>query len=160
MNGRRSCQVLAALGLCAAAACAHKIPEPAGAGAEPHITWAIGAGTSSGDELHVCQSSSRSNCEMSRSTSGAPVRSSIHLHMHAGSSGAFFEGEMRATFLTGAPSAGTKVNNTVLATREANANLSGVVVDKPGTYEFTFSIVARGVGGDRKIEDRVEVAIR
>lgn len=108
----------------------------------------------------MCQSSSRSTCELGTSTSSGLVRSAIHLHLHAGDAGSVFVGEMRATFLAGPAGASTKVNNVVLSKREASAGLSGVVVDRPGTYEFRYSIVATGVGGARTIEDRVEVIIR
>jgi hypothetical protein len=143
-----------------ASACAHKLPEPAGSQAEPHVSWAIGVGASDGDEVHVCQSSPRSVCELEASTASQPIRSSIHLHLHAGDSGAMFVGEMRATFLAGTAGASTKINNVVLTKREASAGLTGVVVDRPGRYEFSYSVVASGVGGARTIEDRVEVIIR
>lgn len=140
--------------------CAHKLPEPAGSQAEPHVSWAIGAGTSSGDELHVCQSSPRSVCELGASRPGRPVRSSIHLHLHAGDAGAVFDGEMRATFLADPAGGSAKIHNVVLAKREASTGLTGIIVDKPGTYEFSYTVVARGVGIDKTFEDRVGVFIR
>lgn len=140
--------------------CAHKLPEPAGSQPGPHVTWAIGAGSGSGDELHVCQSSPRSTCELGASSAGLPVRSSIHFHMHSGHNGAIFDGEMRATFLSAAGTQATKVHSVVMAKREASAGLTGVVVDKPGTYEFSYTVVARGVDVDQKFQDRIEVVIR
>ena len=146
--------------LVAVASCAHQLPEPAGSQAEPHVSWAIGVGNSNGDEVHVCQASPRSVCELEASTAGRSVRSSIHLHLHAGDAGAMFVGEMRATFLAGTAGASTKINSVVLTKREASAGLTGVVVERPGGYEFSYSVVASGVGGARTIEDRVEVIIR
>lgn len=143
-----------------ASGCTHKLPEPAASQTEPHVSWAIGAGASNGDELHVCQSSPRSVCELGASTAGRPVRSSIHLHLHAGETGSMFVGEMRATFLEGPSGATTKINNVVLAKREASAGLTGIVVDEPGIYEFRFNLTARGVGGVRAIEDRIQVLVR
>lgn len=143
-----------------ASGCAHKLPEPSASQPRPHVSWAIGAGTNSGDELHVCQSSVRSTCELGASSARLPVRSSIHLHLHSGETGAIFDGEMRATFLAAAGGQTTKVQTTLFAKREASAGLSGIVVDKPGTYEFSYAVVARGVGVNKKFEDRVEVLIR
>ena len=152
--------VAAALLGTAQSGCAHKLPEPSGSEAGPHVTWAIGAGINSGDELHVCQSTLRSTCELGASSAHLPVRTSIHLHLHSGDNGAIFDGEMRATFLSAAGSQSGKVQHTLFAKREASAGLTGTVVDKPGTYEFSYAVVARGVGVDKKFEDRVEVIIR
>ena len=148
----------------AVASCAHKLPEPvagpSGSQGLPHVSWAIGVGNSDGDEVHACQSAPRSVCELKASIAGRPVRSSIHLHLHAGDAGARFVGEMRATFLAGTAGAATKINNVVLTKREASAGLTGVVVDRPGSYEFSYRVVASGVGGARTIEDRIEVIVR
>lgn len=152
--------VFIALILAIASGCAHKLPEPSDPEAGPHVTWAIGAGVSSGDELHVCQSAPRTTCELGASSARLPVRTSIHLHLHSGDNGAIFDGEMRATFLSGVGDQTTKVQTTLFAKREASAGLTGIVVDKPGAYEFSYSVAARGVGVDKKFEDRVEVIIR
>lgn len=152
--------IAAALAGAVVSACGHTLPEPVGSQAGPHIEWAIGAGTSTGDELHVCQSSPRYACELGASSARQLVRSSIHLHVHSGDTGAIFDGEMRATFLSAAGRQAAKVQHTLFATREASSGLTGIVVDKPGTYEFSYSITARGVGVDKKFEERVVVVIR
>jgi hypothetical protein len=151
---------LAAALVMAACGGAHKLPEPTASQTEPHVEWAIGAVTSNPDELHVCQSSLRSTCELGASSSRLLVRSAIHLHMHSGDTGAIFSGEMRATFLSAAGGQTTRVQHTLFPRREASSGLTGIVVDKPGTYEFSYTITARGVGVDKKFENRVEVIIR
>lgn len=157
---RRSWLIAAALAAAVVSACGHKLSEPVGSQAGPHVEWAIGAGTSTGDELHVCQSSPRYPCEFGASSARQPVRATIHLHVHSGDSGAIFGGEMHATFLSAAVGQAARVQHTLFAKREASSGLTGIVVDKPGTYEFSYRITARGVGVDRKFEERVEVVIR
>ena len=149
-----------ALMVASASGCAHKLPEPSASQTEPHVSWAIGEGTGSAEEVHVCQSSPRSNCELRASSAGVPVRSSVHLHLHSGDTGAIFDGEMRATFLSPAGGQTTKVQSTLFAKREVSTGLTGMVVDKPGTYEFSYTVVAKGIGVDKKFEERVEVIIR
>lgn len=160
MRFKLSLPLSAALVVAGACSGAHKLPEPSASQPGPHVSWAIGAGISSGDELHVCQSSPRSACEFGASSSRQLVRSSIHMHMHSGDTGAIFDGEMRATFLSASDPRATKVHSTLFAKREASAGLTGIVVDKPGTYEFSHTVVAKGIGVDKKFEERVEVIIR
>lgn len=80
--------------------------------------------------------------------------------MHAGDSGSVFTGEIRATFLSDDASGPTKVNSVVLAKRETNFRIGGVVVDKPGRYEFSYKLTASGVSGTKTLEARVPVVIR
>lgn len=149
-----------ALLVASASGCAHKLPEPSASQTEPHVSWAIGEGTGSAEEVHVCQSSPRSKCELRASSARLPIHASVHLHLHSGDTGAIFDGEMRATFLSPAGSQTSKVQHTLFAKREVSTGLTGIVIAKPGTYEFSYAVVARGIGVDKKFEDRIEVVIR
>lgn len=146
--------------LLAVAGCAHKLPEPTTFATEPHVSWALGAGANAAEDAHACESASESACELRASTTHTPVYASVELHLHAAGSGAIFEGEVRATFLAGGAGEATRVSSVVLADRETNTSIAGIVVDKPGKYEFSYKLVAESVGVRKALEERVPVIVR
>ena len=137
----------------------HTGPVPVGERSVPRVGWVIMQGTADNpDEEFVCQSNPRNDCTMRASTADRKVFTDVFLYFHPIGMPVRYEGDAEISFLNATHH--LPIATPVDAKNVARNSVVGIVSEKPGTYNLTFSATATTSAGPVQIADRVPVTVK
>ena len=141
-------------------ACAtHTGPAPVGEASAPRVGWVIMQGPADNpDEEFVCQSNPRNDCTIPASTPDRKVFTDVFLYFHPIGTPIRYDGAAEISFLNATHRVPLAI--TVDAKNVARNSVVGIVSEKPGTYDLTFSATATTSAGPVQIADRVPVKVK
>jgi hypothetical protein len=152
---------------CAAASwgCGMRVPQPAGAlRGTPAVSWVVMAGSRDNpDAQFVCQSDPRTACVLTASRPNAQVWSSVYFYYHGIGADVKYTGTIRVGFFEGPATELHEVHPDILVTKTDKLRRGSVTDDvrtTPGTYAFTFDVVATAGSTITPIRETVTVVVK
>ena len=154
------CVLVPVSGACAAHGVTHTAPDES----QPHVSWEIRTGGTTGDDDLVCASSEPSpTCVLTASTKETPTLTTVHLFLHAAAQPTTYKGVMRVPFIVGSDQkAGAAVSASVdPGSKPEGTTVSGLVTSKLGRYALTISLDATqpGTGKPQRIAQEIPVTV-
>lgn len=159
------CQFLIVLAIVSAssAACARRVPPPAGlAAGTPYISWIIMSGDRDNpDQEFVCQSTPRSDCVVPASRPDAQVFSDAHFYYHEAGADTKYAGTIDIGFFQGSRESHEVKTDIIVKKNEliTNQSVAGIVTSTPGTYAIVFDFVATVTDTGKSVPIREQVSI-
>ena len=145
------------------AACARRVPPPAGlAAGTPYISWIIMSGDGDNpDQEFVCQSTPRSDCVVPASRPDAQVFSDAHFYYHGAGAETKYVGTIDIGFFQGSREAHLVKTDMAVKKGEsiANQGVVGIVTSTPGSYAIAFDFVATVTDTGKSLPIREQVSI-